>query len=102
MVVFVSCILREMHKLGSLQLILSRKAMKSMWLTLPSKYLLLLFVTDVGYVFMEVVFGCLISDRICLVVIQMSGLSLIVIEGVVNDGIYFLGRTLHYFRGDEC
>lgn len=91
-----------MHKLGSLQLILSRKTMKSMWLTLPSKYLLLLFVTDVGYVFMEVVFGCLISDRICLVVIQMSGLSLIVIEGVVNDGIYFLGRTFHYFRGDEC
>ena len=64
--------------------------MKSKGLVLSSKYLLLLFVADVGEIFMEVILGRLISNRVCLVVIQIRVLSLIAIEGVVNNGKCFL------------
>lgn len=51
---------------------------------------------------MKVVFSDLVSDRICLVVIQMSGLSLVVIECVVYDGEYFLGWAFDNLRRYEC
>ena len=90
-----------MQEFSSLQLVLSRDVMKSMELILSSNHLLLLFITDIGYIFMEVVFCWLISYRICLVVIQMGVFSLIAIEGVVNDGKCLLGWAFYYLWGDE-